>query len=169
MSQNKRLESLDRLKSGRIDVLVATDVAARGLDIKNVTHVYNYDVPGSAKEYVHRIGRTARAGNEGMAITLLTPRDHDNYRNINRDYGENIAIVALPEFEKVQLLSRSMDERPRGGRGGNNRGGRGFGGSRGGRGFGRGQGENRGRGAPRGNRPQHGGNRNRPRTGGRRR
>ncbi|MBN2518092.1 MAG: DEAD/DEAH box helicase, partial [Candidatus Altiarchaeota archaeon] len=76
MSQNKRLDSLDKLKGERIDVLVATDVAARGLDIKNVSHVYNYDVPGSAKEYIHRIGRTARAGEGGDAITLLTPRDH---------------------------------------------------------------------------------------------
>jgi len=137
MSQNKRLESLERLKKGQIDVLVATDVAARGLDIKNVTHVYNYDVPGSAKEYVHRIGRTARAGNEGMAITLLTPRDHDNYRNINKDYGQNIEFEAIPTYEQLPLLSRSRDEKPRGGgrfggsRGGSGGGGR-YGGSRGG-------------------------------------
>lgn len=114
MSQNKRIESLEKLKKGTIDVLVATDVAARGLDIKNVTHVYNYDVPGCAKEYVHRIGRTARAGEEGDAITLLTPRDHDNYRNINRDYGERIVVKKPPEFERLQVLSRSRNEKPKG-------------------------------------------------------
>jgi superfamily II DNA/RNA helicase len=114
MSQAKRLESLEKLKRGSIDVLVATDVAARGLDIKNVTHVYNYDVPGSAKEYVHRIGRTARAGEEGDAITLLTPRDHDNYRNINMDYGHNIEMKQVPDFEKIQMLPRGRDERGKG-------------------------------------------------------
>jgi len=111
MSQNKRLESLDQLKQEKIDVLVATDVAARGLDIKNVTNVYNYDVPGSAKEYIHRIGRTARAGKDGDAITLLTVKDHENYRNINRDYGENIDMKKPPEHASVTLLSRSRNER----------------------------------------------------------
>ncbi|MCK5031253.1 MAG: DEAD/DEAH box helicase, partial [Thermoplasmatales archaeon] len=72
MSQNKRTQSLDALKNQKTDVLVATDVAARGLDIKNVSHIYNYDVPKTAIEYIHRIGRTARAGENGAAITLLT-------------------------------------------------------------------------------------------------
>jgi ATP-dependent RNA helicase DeaD len=112
MSQNKRLESLDRLRKEKIDVLVATDVAARGLDIKNVTHVYNYDVPGSAKEYIHRIGRTARAGEEGDAVTLLTPRDHDNYRNISREYNQNINMRKPPMIERASLLSRSRSETP---------------------------------------------------------
>jgi superfamily II DNA/RNA helicase len=80
-----------------------------------VTHVYNYDVPGCAKEYVHRIGRTARAGKEGDAITLLTPRDHDNYRNINRDYGERIEMKRPPsDFERVPVLSRARNEKSRG-------------------------------------------------------
>ncbi|MBN2517458.1 MAG: DEAD/DEAH box helicase [Candidatus Altiarchaeota archaeon] len=112
MSQNKRLESLDRLRKERIDVLVATDVAARGLDIKNVTHVYNYDVPGSAKEYIHRIGRTARAGEDGDAVTLLTPRDHDNYRNISRGYEGNISMREPPSVKRAPLLSRSRSEMP---------------------------------------------------------
>jgi len=117
MKQNKRLESLDRLKKEKIDVLVATDVAARGLDIKNVTHVYNYDVPGSAKEYLHRIGRTARAGEKGDAITLLTSRDHNNYRNINRDYGGNIHMKRPPKVRRIKQLSRSRNEKCRGYRG----------------------------------------------------
>lgn len=123
MSQNKRLESLDRLKHEKIDVLVATDVAARGLDIKNVTHVYNYDVASCAKEYLHRIGRTARAGEDGDAITLLTPRDHDNYRNINQDYGGNIEMKALPTFPKFELLKRVRCEQSK--RGGSYSGSRG--------------------------------------------
>jgi ATP-dependent RNA helicase DeaD len=114
MSQNKRLDSLERLKKERIDVLVATDVAARGLDIPNVTHVYNYDVPGCAKEYVHRIGRTARAGEDGDAITLLTARDHDNYRNVNHDYKYEIEMKAPPKVEKLKLLSRVRNEKRRG-------------------------------------------------------
>ncbi len=133
MSQPKRIEALNKLKNEKIDVLVATDVAARGLDIKNVTHVYNYDVPGSAKDYVHRIGRTARAGEMGSAVTLLTSRDHDNYRNINRDYGKNIEMIKLPEFEKIHVLQRSSNEK--GNSGGQRRGG---GGSRGYRGGSRG-------------------------------
>src|SRR3989338_5868637 len=85
LSQSKRLHALDCLKKENISVLIATDVAARGLDIKNVQHVYNYDVPKSSQEYVHRIGRTARAGMSGSAVTLLTERDYDNFNNILRD------------------------------------------------------------------------------------
>jgi ATP-dependent RNA helicase DeaD len=132
MSQAKRLDSLERLKKQHIDVLVATDVAARGLDIKNVSHVYNYDVPGSPKEYIHRIGRTARAGEGGDAVTLLTPRDHDNFRSIKRDEELNITVKEPPHFPMLRLLSRSHDERERSFGGG--RGGRSFGGGRGGRG-----------------------------------
>lgn len=118
MSQAKRLESLEKLKNKHIDVLVATDVAARGLDIKNISHVYNYDVPGSPKEYIHRIGRTARAGEGGDAVTLLTPRDHDNFRSIRRDEEFIITVKPPPQFEMLQLLSRCRDETPFKGRGG---------------------------------------------------
>ncbi|MEK6837219.1 MAG: DEAD/DEAH box helicase, partial [Nanoarchaeota archaeon] len=82
LTQNRRLYALDSLKRGHINVLVATDVAARGLDIKDVSHVYNYDVPKSSEEYVHRIGRTARAGMEGDAVTLLTERDYENFNSV---------------------------------------------------------------------------------------
>jgi len=104
MTQNKRLESLDRLKRQKIDVLVATDVAARGLDIKNVSHVYNYDVPKTSKDYVHRIGRTARAGKNGDAVTLLTKRDHENFRRVQSDQKLNIEQAKCPEFEKVTFF-----------------------------------------------------------------
>ncbi|MDQ0155660.1 ATP-dependent RNA helicase DeaD [Robertmurraya andreesenii] len=75
LSQAKRLQVLRKFKEGSIDVLVATDVAARGLDISGVTHVYNFDIPQDPESYVHRIGRTGRAGKEGVAMTFITPRE----------------------------------------------------------------------------------------------
>jgi ATP-dependent RNA helicase DeaD len=110
MSQNKRLQSLDALKHQKTDVLVATDVAARGLDIKNVTHVYNYDVPKTSKEYVHRIGRTARAGENGDAVTLLTERDHDNFRRVQDDDELAIERAEVPQFQKVPFIRRNRNE-----------------------------------------------------------
>ncbi|KYK29002.1 helicase SNF2 [Thermoplasmatales archaeon SG8-52-1] len=104
MNQNKRLRSLDSLKKQRTDVLVATDVAARGLDINNVTHVYNYDVPKTPKEYIHRIGRTARAGNNGDAVTLLTKRDHDNFRNVQSDEKLTITQAEFPKFDRLPFF-----------------------------------------------------------------
>jgi len=104
MNQNKRMKSLDSLKQQKIDVLVATDVAARGLDIKNVSHVYNYDVPKTPKEYVHRIGRTARAGENGDAVTLLTSRDHDNFRRVQSDEKLRIKQADFPKFNKVPFF-----------------------------------------------------------------
>jgi len=110
MSQNKRLQSLDSLKNQTTDVLVATDVAARGLDIKNVTHVYNYDVPKTSKEYVHRIGRTARAGENGDAVTLLTERDHDNFRRVQVDDELNIELAEMPAFQRVPFIRVNTNE-----------------------------------------------------------
>ena len=145
MTQNKREKSLDSLKKEETDVLVATDVAARGLDIKNVTHVFNYDVPNTPKEYIHRIGRTARAGEDGTAVTLLTSRDHDNFRRVLQDDGIDIVRAEIPHFQKVPF-NRSLGASERFGRreGGGFRGGgqrRGFSGDRrrsGGGGYGRG-------------------------------
>ncbi len=104
MTQHKRLQSLDALKNQKTDVLVATDVAARGLDIKNVTQIYNYDVPKTPIEYVHRIGRTARAGADGAAITLLTERDHDNFRRVQSNDDLVIKKADMPEFKKVSFV-----------------------------------------------------------------
>ncbi|MBN2599319.1 MAG: DEAD/DEAH box helicase [Candidatus Thermoplasmatota archaeon] len=101
MKQQKRSSSLDALKSQKTKVLVATDVAARGLDIKNVTHIYNYDVPKTPTEYVHRIGRTARAGANGAAITLLTERDHDNFRRVQSNDDFQIERAEIPDFRKI--------------------------------------------------------------------
>jgi ATP-dependent RNA helicase DeaD len=106
MKQQKRSSSLDALKTQKTKVLVATDVAARGLDIKNVTHIYNYDVPKTPTEYVHRIGRTARAGANGAAITLLTERDHDNFRRVQSNDDFKIERADVPDFRKVPFMRR---------------------------------------------------------------
>ena len=101
MSQKKRIQSLYSLKNNNTDVLVATDVAARGLDIKNVTHIYHYDVPKTSTDYIHRIGRTARAGESGITITLLTQRDHDNFRRVQSNDDIKIKKAVYPNFKKV--------------------------------------------------------------------
>jgi ATP-dependent RNA helicase DeaD len=75
MSQEQRDRVMGRLRAGTADLLIATDVAARGLDVDTLTHVVNYDVPSAAESYVHRIGRVGRAGREGVAITLAEPRE----------------------------------------------------------------------------------------------
>jgi ATP-dependent RNA helicase DeaD len=109
MNQNKRLDSLNALKNKRSKVLVATDVAARGLDIKNVKSIYNYDVPIIPKDYTHRIGRTARAGEEGIAITLLTRRDYVNFRKVQKYNEHLIEEKKLPDF-KLFSLKRSIEQ-----------------------------------------------------------
>jgi superfamily II DNA/RNA helicase len=134
LTQSRRLQAVNFLKTGKIDVLVATDVAARGLDIKDVTHIFNYDVPRTPDEYVHRIGRTARAGKKGEAVTLLSQRDYQNFENVIRDRSLDIAEAPLPEFEKIK-----MEREHYGGHGGYSHGGGNFGGGRsqgGGRNFG---------------------------------
>ena len=83
LSQAKRMSVLKKFKEGNIDVLVATDVAARGLDISGVTHVYNFDIPQDAESYVHRIGRTGRAGKHGKAISFITPEKNHNCTQLN--------------------------------------------------------------------------------------
>ncbi|MFB6075909.1 MAG: helicase-related protein, partial [Candidatus Aenigmatarchaeota archaeon] len=102
-SQNQRDRAMDNFHSENVDVLVCTDVAARGLDIQNVTHIYNYDIPDDSKQYIHRIGRTARAGEKGKAINLLSPKDHDSFRRINRDHDVNVDKVETPYVEQVNV------------------------------------------------------------------
>jgi ATP-dependent RNA helicase RhlE len=86
-SQSQRQQALDSLKTGRCKVLVATDVVARGIDIDDVSHVVNYDLPNSPEDYVHRIGRTARAGKTGTAVSLLAPEEHETLRDIEVKIG----------------------------------------------------------------------------------
>ena len=101
LTQSKRNSIMDLVKSGEVNVLVATDVAARGIDIKTVTHVFNYDVPKTSKDYVHRIGRTARAGETGKAITLLCPEDHENFRHVLAD--SDIDVAEQQDFQRLQF------------------------------------------------------------------
>jgi superfamily II DNA/RNA helicase len=90
MDQSSRTAELQRFKDGEINILVASDVAARGLDVKGVSHVFNYDVPWHPDDYVHRIGRTGRAGAKGIAITLATPADEEAVDNIEKLTGQKI-------------------------------------------------------------------------------
>jgi len=102
-SQAKRSMTMKDFHSQHFDVLVCTDVAARGLDIKGVSHVYNYDIPKDSKEYIHRIGRTARAGKEGKVINILASRDYDNFSSVQRDHSINIDKEHTPKIERVKI------------------------------------------------------------------
>ena len=92
MDQSSRLAELDRFKSGEINILCASDVAARGLDIKGVSHVINYDIPWHPDDYIHRIGRTGRAGATGVAITFITRSDAEHVESIEKLTGMKIPL-----------------------------------------------------------------------------
>jgi ATP-dependent RNA helicase DeaD len=102
MDQQHRDRVMSRLRSHTIDLLVATDVAARGLDIEQLTHVVNYDVPSAPDSYVHRIGRVGRAGREGTAITLVEPREHRMLKAIERATGQPITAEKLPSIADLR-------------------------------------------------------------------
>jgi ATP-dependent RNA helicase DeaD len=110
LEQEKRERIMKEVHAGGIKVLVATDVASRGLDIKGITHIFNYDVPDKSDDYVHRIGRTARAGKAGKAITLLAPADHQNFRRILQLNPE----ISVQKGEKEPFKKIPFD--PRAGR-----------------------------------------------------
>ncbi|MBS3174826.1 DEAD/DEAH box helicase [Candidatus Woesearchaeota archaeon] len=105
LSQNGRLRVLEGFHKGKPHILVATAVAARGLDIKNVTHIFNYDIPRNPEEYIHQIGRTARAGEHGKAISLLGDNDHQNFSNILRRYPVKVTKLPKEEFAFVYFES----------------------------------------------------------------
>jgi ATP-dependent RNA helicase DeaD len=130
LSQNRRQRTLEKFHSEKINILVCTDVAARGLDIKDVSHVYNYDLPDKTDDYIHRIGRTARAKKEGKAINLLASRDYENFDRILRaNPSLKIDREEMPEsIEKIEMEMRSRDDHRRSfGRGRERFGGRSFG------------------------------------------
>ncbi len=99
--QNIRERTVDRLKAGKLDILVATDVAARGLDVERISHVVNYDIPHDTEAYVHRIGRTGRAGRSGEAILFITPREKRMLQTIEKATRSKISEIELPSVEKI--------------------------------------------------------------------
>jgi ATP-dependent RNA helicase DeaD len=107
MTQEQRDKVMGRLRAGTAELLIATDVAARGLDVEQLTHVVNYDVPSSVESYVHRMGRVGRAGREGVAITLAEPREHRMLKTIERVTGRRIAIEKVPTV--ADLRARRLD------------------------------------------------------------
>ena len=111
LSQSKRNEIMDGFRAGKLNILVASDVASRGIDIKNVTHIFNYGVPKTPKEYVHRVGRTARMGNEGVAINLLDETDYQNFNRVLEDHSIKVEQLQLPTFQRIHVAPPRMETR----------------------------------------------------------
>lgn len=110
LDQSKRMEVLDGFRAGTLKFLCASDVAARGLDIPNVSHVFNYDVPGHAEDYVHRIGRTGRAGRDGKAIMICEPRDDKNLDAVERLIENKIPRVDNPLGDQPAPARKKDDD-----------------------------------------------------------
>ena len=108
ITQAKRLEVLKKFKNDQIDILVATDVAARGLDISGVSHVYNFDIPQDVESYTHRIGRTGRAGKHGMAISFVNPVEMDYIRQIEKSKNRTMTALRPPTPGEV-MKARELD------------------------------------------------------------
>ncbi|ADQ84891.1 MULTISPECIES: DEAD/DEAH box helicase [Methylovorus] len=119
MTQGARNRTLTKLRHGDVRVLVATDVAARGIDVQGITHVINYDLPKFAEDYVHRIGRTGRAGNTGVAVSFASHADRHQLRKIEQYTGQRIEITVIEGFEPKRPAPRTDDRgsngRPRSG------------------------------------------------------
>lgn len=107
-AQNTRLNALRAFREGRSRIMIASDVAARGIDIQDVSHVVNFDIPALPEEYVHRIGRTARAGKEGVAISLVSPKEEERIEMIEQLIGQKIELQALPE--RLEISDVLLDE-----------------------------------------------------------
>jgi ATP-dependent RNA helicase RhlE len=159
-SQSQRERALGDLKRGRIQILVATDIASRGIDVDGISHIVNYDVPHSPEDYVHRIGRTGRMDAVGDAFTLMSPEEQKDFTAIERFLGRAVPRVLLPDFDYKMRPREIADsirgsDRKGGGHGGGGRGGRSSGAGGGGRpsrsGNGRSQGSGQG-----GGRSSHG-------------
>jgi ATP-dependent RNA helicase RhlE len=107
-AQNTRMNAIQAFKSGSVRVLITTDVSARGMDVSKVSHVINFDLPSDYDDYIHRIGRTARAGNKGDAITLIDPSDEWHWKNIEGLIRQDIELLELPEG--IELLDTEFKE-----------------------------------------------------------
>lgn len=119
MDQSARIAELERFKQGDVSILVASDVAARGLDVKGVSHVFNFDAPWHPDDYVHRIGRTGRGGATGVAYTLVTPDDAENIANIEKLTGQKIPVLDMgsaPAEDVAEPEAAPIEEAPRRGR-----------------------------------------------------
>jgi len=118
LTQNKRSRTLEMFNDAKVGVLVCTDVAARGLHIENVSHVYNYDIPKNPNDYVHRIGRTARVGEEGKVLNILCDIDYDNFARIQSEYRNfTIKRTEIPYLKRAVAIKVETRRGPRGSRG----------------------------------------------------
>jgi ATP-dependent RNA helicase RhlE len=115
-SQSQRTAALAGFKSGKFRVLVATDIAARGIDVTALGHVINFDVPAAGEDYIHRVGRTARAELTGAAFTLVSPEEEGNLREIERTIQKRLPRVSVPDFDYQQRAPERRPEPPRPGR-----------------------------------------------------
>ncbi|MCK4588823.1 MAG: DEAD/DEAH box helicase [Nanoarchaeota archaeon] len=117
LSQNKRTRTIKSFNDAKFGALVCTDVAARGLHIENVSHIFNYEIPKDSKDYVHRIGRTARAGEYGQVINLLCEYDYDNFSRVLNDYREySIKSLDIPQLPRIIIKKDDFRRPSRGGR-----------------------------------------------------
>lgn len=99
--KNQRINTLRKFKEGNLEFLIATDVAARGIDVENVTHVINYDLPQDVESYVHRIGRTGRANRKGVAYTLVTAREYMSLKHIEKVTKSKIRRREIPTVDEI--------------------------------------------------------------------
>jgi ATP-dependent RNA helicase DeaD len=103
MSQRERETTIREFKKGNLDILIATDVAARGLDVNDVSHVFNYHIPFDSQSYVHRTGRTGRAGKDGMAISIVTPGEFRALQKIQKSVGSTIESKVVPRISDIEV------------------------------------------------------------------
>jgi len=115
MSQGSRTKTINRFKRNEIKVLVATDLASRGIDVKDITHVFNYDMPRFAEDYIHRIGRTGRANKKGLALSFVSPTDREHLRKIERFTGMKIETKVIAGMEPTKGASENAEKKKRGG------------------------------------------------------
>lgn len=111
LSQHQREKALKKFHDGRIRFLVATDVASRGIDVDNISHIFNYRLPSNAEDYVNRIGRTARAGKSGKVISLLSKDDHGSFRRIMEKYSYKVGKLEISDFKEIPFRKRSSKRR----------------------------------------------------------
>ncbi len=108
MEQRQREEVIKAFKRDNLEILIATDVAARGLDVSNVTHVFNYHIPFDSESYVHRIGRTGRAGKEGVAVSIVTPHEFNSLKKIQKNVGSQLESKVIPTISDVQMKQKNV-------------------------------------------------------------